>query len=146
MKKIIIASDHAGFELKGRLLDYLHDKYVVEDAGTYTKESCDYPDVGFPAAEKVAQGLFDAGILICGSGIGMSIVANKVKNIRGALCTSPEIAKLSRQHNNSNILILPGRFIDFTNAKKVVDVWLKTGFAEGRHHRRIKKIQKYEEQ
>lgn len=144
MEKIILASDHAGFELKRSLLDYISDRYVVEDGGTYTNESCDYPDFGFPAAEKVRAGVFDAGILICGSGIGMSIVANKVRGIRGALCTSPEIAALSRQHNNSNILILPGRSIDPQTAKKICKIWLETDFENGRHTRRINKIKDYE--
>lgn len=143
--KIIIASDHAGFQLKKVLLDYLRKKIDVTDFGTFNEESVDYPDYGFPVAEKVANGDFKFGILICGSGLGMSIVANKVKGIRAALCTSIEIAKLSRQHNDANILVLPGRFMDEDLAKKIVEVWLSTNFEDGRHQRRLDKIQKFEE-
>ena len=144
--KIIVASDHAGFKLKEQLIAYLESqKYDVVDGGTSSAESVDYPDIGFPAAEKVADGLVDFGIAICGSGIGMSIVTNKVKGVRAALCTSENIARLSRQHNNANMLILPGRFISFEEAKKIVDTWLTTKFDGGRHQRRIDKIKKYEE-
>jgi len=144
--KIIVASDHAGFKLKEELIAYLESqKYDVVDGGTSSAESIDYPNIGFPAAEKVADGLVDFGIAICGSGIGMSIVTNKVKGVRAALCTSENIARLSRQHNNANMLILPGRFISFEEAKKIVDTWLTTKFDGGRHQRRIDKIKKYEE-
>ncbi|MCK4357434.1 MAG: ribose 5-phosphate isomerase B [Candidatus Cloacimonetes bacterium] len=143
--KIILASDHAGFQLKKVLLDYLRKKIDVTDFGTFNEESVDYPDYGFPAAEKVANGEFERGILICGSGLGMSIVANKVKGIRAALCTSIDIAKLSRQHNNANILVLPGRFMKEDLAQKIVKVWLTTEFEDGRHQRRLDKIQKFEE-
>ncbi|MBN2018221.1 MAG: ribose 5-phosphate isomerase B [Candidatus Cloacimonetes bacterium] len=144
--KIIVASDHAGFKLKEELIAYLESqKYDVVDGGTSSAESIDYPDIGFPAAEKVADGLVDFGIAICGSGIGMSIVTNKVKGVRAALCTSENIARLSRQHNNANMLILPGRFMSFEEAKKIVDTWIMTKFDGGRHQRRIDKIKKYEE-
>lgn len=144
--KIIIASDHAGYKLKEELLGYLECKnYEVIDGGTSSAESVDYPDIGFPAAEKVASGSVDFGITICGSGIGMSIVANKVRGVRAALCTSEAIARLSRQHNDANILVLPGRFMSFEKAKKIVDTWLTTKFDSGRHQRRINKIKKYEE-
>ena len=142
--KIIFASDHAGFELKQLLINFLNKNYYVEDFGTFSKYSVDYPDYGFPSANKVASGEFDCGILICGSGLGMSIVANKVKGIRAALCTSVEIAKLSRNHNNANILVLPGRFMEEDLAKKIIEVWLTTEFDDGRHLRRINKIKKYE--
>lgn len=144
--KIIIASDHAGFALKEKLIEYLQsEKYTVIDGGTSSAESIDYPDYGFPAAEKVADGTVEFGIAICGSGIGMSIVTNKVKGIRAALCTSETIARLSRQHNDANMLILPGRFMPFEEAKKIVDTWLTTKFDGGRHQRRLDKIKKYEE-
>lgn len=142
--KIALASDHAGYKLKQELISYLSDFEVV-DFGTDSSQSMDYPDIGFAAAEAVAKGECDRGIAICGSGVGMSIVTNKVKGIRAALCTSETIARLSRQHNDSNMLILPGRFISFEEAKKIVDTWLTTKFDGGRHQRRLYKIKKYEE-
>jgi ribose 5-phosphate isomerase B len=141
---IIIASDHAGFRLKQALYNFLHEKYKITDIGTFSEEPVDYPDYGFPAAQKVANGEYDRGILLCGSGIGMSIVANKVENIRAALCTSPEIAILSRKHNNANILVLPGRFMAESQAKEIAIAWLSTDFEAGRHQRRLEKIQKFE--
>ena len=142
--KIIIASDHVGFKLKKFLLKELNNKYDVVDFGTFNEESVDYPDYGFPVAEKVASGEFERGILICGSGLGMSIVANKVKGIRASLCTSIDIARLSRTHNNANILVLPGRFMKEELAKEIVKVWLTTDFNDGRHQRRNDKIQEFE--
>ncbi len=142
--RIALASDHAGYKLKQELLSYLSNFEVV-DFGTDSPQSTDYPDIGFAAAEAVAKGECNRGILICGSGIGMSIVANKVNGIRAALCTSETIARLSRQHNDANILVLPGRFIFFDEAKKIVDTWLTTKFDGGRHQRRLNKIKKYEE-
>lgn len=137
--KLAIASDHAGFELKEKLKEYL-DIHDITDFGTNSTESMDYPDTGFPAAEAVADNTCERGILICGSGIGMSIVANKVKGIRAALCNQLEIAVLTRKHNNSNILVLPGRFLDYKTAVKIVDAWLETEFEDGRHQRRLDKI------
>ena len=142
--RIALASDHAGYKLKQELISYLSDFEVV-DFGTDSPQSMDYPDIGFAAAEAVAKRECDCGIAICGSGIGMSIVTNKVKGIRAALCTSEIIAKLSRQHNDANMLVLPGRFLSFEEAKKIVDTWLQTKFDGGRHKRRINKIKKYEE-
>ncbi|MCK4700716.1 MAG: RpiB/LacA/LacB family sugar-phosphate isomerase, partial [Bacteroidales bacterium] len=107
-------------------------------------EPMDYPDTGFKAAEAVAKGDYERGILICGSGLGMSIVANKVKGIRAALCHSVELARLSRQHNDANILILQGRFMSKYLAKDIIKIWLSTEFSEGRHINRINKIKKYE--
>jgi len=142
--RIALASDHAGYKLKQELLSYLSNFEVI-DFGTDSPQSMDYPDIGFAAAEAVAKGECERGILICGSGIGMSIVANKVNGIRAALCTSETIARLSRQHNDANILVLPGRFISFEEAKKIVDTWITTKFDGGRHQRRLDKIKKYEE-
>jgi len=142
--RIIIASDHAGYKLKKSLIEFLDKKYSVKDFGTDSEESVDYPDFGFSASEKVAQGEFDRGILICGTGIGMSIVANKVKGIRAALCNSVEIAKLSRQHNDANILVLAGRFMNKNLAVEIVKTWLNTEFNGGRHKRRIDKIKYFE--
>jgi ribose 5-phosphate isomerase B len=142
--RIALASDHAGYKLKQELISYLSNFEVV-DFGTDSPQSMDYPDIGFAAAEAVAKGECDRGIAICGSGIGMSIVTNKVKGIRAALCTSETIARLSRQHNDANVLVLPGRFMSFEEAKKIVDTWLHTKFDGGRHQRRLHKIKKYEE-
>lgn len=142
--KLAFASDHAGFELKEKLKIYL-TKYKIKDFGTFSTESVDYPDTGLPAAQAVANAEYDRGILICGSGIGMSIVANKIKGVRAALCTNVTLAKLSRKHNNANVLILPGRFIHFDYAKIITDTWLNTDFDNGRHQRRIDKINLYEQ-
>ncbi len=143
--KIIIGSDHAGFDLKQEIKRHLKDlNYEFEDLGCYSKESCDYPDYGFKVAERVAKEN-GKGILICGSGIGMSIAANKVKGVRAALCQNEEEAKLSREHNNSNILCLGARIISPENAKNIVKIWLETKFSgEERHERRIKKITNFE--
>ncbi|MCK4312240.1 MAG: ribose 5-phosphate isomerase B [Candidatus Cloacimonetes bacterium] len=142
--KIALASDHAGYELKEAIKDFLTE-YEVIDFGTHSTESMDYPDTGFKAAEAVAKGDCERGILICGSGLGMSIVANKVKGIRAALCHSVELARLSRQHNDANILVLQGRFISKYLARDIINVWLSTEFDEGRHKQRVDKISRYEE-
>lgn len=141
--KIVIASDHAAFELKEELKKTLTD-YEIIDCGTNSKESTDYPDIGFEAAEAVAKAKADKGIIMCGSGIGMSIVANKVKGIRAALCHSTDLARLARKHNNANVLVVPGRFISKYYAKQIMEVFLKTDFDGGRHRRRINKIKNYE--
>jgi len=138
---IAIASDHAGYDLKTEIRPFLEQIGLdVEDFGTYKNEAVDYPDYGILAARAVAQKKADLGIIMCGSGIGMSIVANKVEGIRAALCCTAEMAEMSRKHNDANILVLGGRMIDFDEAKKAVDVWLKTAFEGGRHLRRINKI------
>ena len=141
--KIALASDHAGFQLKESIKDFLSG-YEVTDFGTNSPDSMDYPDTGFTAAEAVAQGTFDCGILICGSGIGMSIVANKVDGIRAALVRTKEDARLSREHNNANILVLPGRQMKPAEAEEILEIWLKTDFTGDRHKRRIDKISDYE--
>ena len=141
--KIALASDHAGFELKETIKDFLTE-YEVIDFGTHSTESMDYPDTGFKAAEAVAKGDCERGILICGSGLGMSIVANKVKGIRAALCNLVELARLSRQHNDANILVLQGRFISHNLVKNIIKAWFSTEFGGGRHQRRIDKISRYE--
>ena len=138
---IAIASDHAGYELKSKVTAHLEQKSIsIEDFGTFKNDSVDYPDYGILAARAVAQGKADKGILICGSGIGMSIVANKVNGIRAALCTSIKMAEMSRRHNDANILTMGGRMIDHSYALNIIDVWLKTPFEGGRHFRRINKI------
>lgn len=143
--KIAIASDHAGYELKEKIREHL-EGCDIEDFGTYNEESMDYPDTGFKAAEAVVQGGFDRAILVCGTGIGMSIVANKVAGVRASLCHSPQFAELTRKHNNSNVLCLPGRFLESEQAFKIVDVWIGTDFEGGRHQRRLDKISAYESQ
>jgi ribose 5-phosphate isomerase B len=138
---IAIASDHAGYELKSKVKSYLEQQSLsVDDFGTFKTDSVDYPDYGILAARAVAQDKADKGILICASGIGMSIVANKVNGIRAALCLTEDMAKLSRSHNNSNILVLGGMMINHQYALKIIDVWLNTPFDGGRHFRRINKI------
>ena len=138
---IALASDHAGYELKTEVIKHLELIGVpAEDFGCFKTDSVDYPDYGVLAARAVARGKADRGILICSTGIGMSIVANKVKGIRAALCTSLDIAEQSRRHVNSNILVMGGNFIDYQLALKIVDVWLKTPFEGERHLRRINKI------
>ena len=141
--KIVLASDHAGFELKEHIKSYLSN-YDILDYGTNSEDSMDYPDTGFKASEAVSKGDCEKGILVCGSGIGMSIVANKVPGIRAALCQTKEFAELSRKHNDSNILVLSGRFISRYLALGIIDVWLNTDFENGRHQTRIDKIKLYE--
>lgn len=144
--KISLGCDHAGFDLKEYLKEVLSKDHEIVDCGTYSSDSVDYPEYSFKAAEKVASGECDLGITICGSGIGSSIAANKVKGIRAALCHSTDFARLSREHNNANILVLPGRFIAPHYALEIVKVWLNTPYSnEERHNKRIKQIKDYEE-
>ena len=145
-ESIVIASDHAGFSLKEKVKVLLEKKgFSVIDEGTNTSESCDYPDMISRAAQRVSSGELKRGIVLCGSGIGASIVANKFPNVRAALATSPLFAKLSREHNDSNILVLPGRFMSPWEAKSAVKNWLDTPFSDGANHkRRIQKIKDIE--
>ena len=139
--KIAIACDHAGFELKEQLVNWLKDlKYQVLDFGTNSADSVDYPDLAVPAAESVAEGDSDFGIVICGSGIGMSIVCNKVKGVRSALCFNAEYAELARKHNDANVLNLGARFIDLETAKNICNVFLNEKFEGNRHLKRVNKI------
>ena len=139
--KIAIGSDHAGFQLKQTLLNHLKDKgFDVKDFGTHSNESCDYPDYAHKVAEAVEQKQADLGVLICGSGNGINMAANKHKNIRAALAWLPEIASLARQHNDANILSLPARYITESEAKTIVDAFLSAEFEGGRHERRKEKI------
>lgn len=138
---IPIGADHAGFVLKEKIITFLQAKgYQVVDYGCFSEESIDYPDFAHPVAEKVLQNKDMIGILICGSGNGINMTANKHKGIRGALCWNPEIAKLARQHNDANILSLPARFISDEEALAIVKTFLDTAFEGGRHQRRIDKI------
>lgn len=139
--KLVIAGDHAGFELKKELVEYLKSKsHTVEDLGPYKPGSVDYPDYAHPLAEAVEKGEFDFGISICGSGNGINITVNKHQGIRSALCWNTKIAELARQHNNANIIALPARFISVDEAKEMVDIFLNTKFEGGRHERRVNKI------
>jgi ribose 5-phosphate isomerase B len=141
--KIAIASDHAGFEYKERLKNLLSKLgFEYKDFGCFTSDSSDYPDFAYPAAKAVGNGEFERGILICGTGVGMAIVANKVKNVRAANCCSVKEARLSRQHNNANILTFGARLIPWELAEKIVREWLSTEFEGGRHERRVEKIHK----
>ncbi|MBO7672008.1 ribose 5-phosphate isomerase B [bacterium] len=144
--KIIIGSDHGGFNYKNKIIDYLKSQNIeVEDEGTYSSDSCDYPVFAKKVAKIVAQANSDdvRGILICGTGIGMSITANKVKGIRAALCSDLFSAKATREHNNSNILCLGERVLDENLMLKIVEIWLDTPFSnEERHIRRIEMIEK----
>lgn len=139
--KIALASDHAGYELKLQLIEYLKEKgYEIKDFGAYSSESSDYPDFAHPLASAVENNEFDYGITLCGTGNGINMTANKHQGIRSALCWIPELAYYARLHNDANICALPARFISFYTAKQIVDVFLSTDFEGGRHLRRIKKI------
>ena len=141
IKTIGIASDHAGYALKQFVKQYIEEKgYKYKDYGTYSEESCDYPDFGHALAEGIEKGDVYPGIGICGSGEGISMTLNKHQGIRGALCWKPELAALARQHNNANILSLPGRFITDEEAIEMVRIFLTTDFEGGRHQTRIDKI------
>lgn len=139
--KIAIASDHAGFNLKEELKNFISDLgYEVRDYGANNAESSDYPDFGFEVAKVISSKDFKYGILICGTGIGMSIVANKVMGVRAAVCESIESAKYSRLHNDANILCLGARIVTIENAKEIAKIFLETEFEGGRHSKRIQKI------
>jgi len=141
MKKIGIASDHAGFPLKQFVLEYLREHgYEYKDYGTYSNESCDYPDFGHALANGMERGEVYPGIGICGSGEGISMTLNKHQSIRAGLAWTPEIAHLIRQHNNANVLVMPGRFINQEMARKIMDEFFLTDFEGGRHLRRVEKI------
>ncbi len=147
IKRIIIGSDHAGFALKEKLKVYLKNlDIVVKDIGTYSQKSCDYPDFAASVAGAVASSRFKRGILICKSGIGNSIVANRFPNVRAALCYNAQVARLSREHNDSNVLVLGSSFVNETSARDILKVWLNTEFQGARHTRRLNKIKKIEAQ
>jgi len=143
--KIAVCSDHRGFRakecVKGVLLRVGH---TVQDFGCNDRASCDYPDLALPAAESVARGQNDLGVMICGTGIGMSITANKVPGIRAALCHDELAAEMARKHNDANVLCLPADLVGEELIKRVVEVWLNTVFEGGRHLRRIQKIADFE--
>ena len=141
MKKVAIGSDHAGYQLKTIISNYLNNKnFSILDKGTNSPDSVDYPDYAVAVAHSVSTKESDVGILICGSGVGVSIVANKIKNCRAALCLNTEMAELSRLHNDANILCLGERLTNEKDAIKIVEKWIETEFEGGRHQRRVDKI------
>ena len=141
MKKIALASDHGGFDLKESVIAHLlNTGWEVDDLGPHSGNSVDYPDYGIKLAEAVAEKRVQRGIVICGTGIGMSIVVNRYPGIRGTLCSDLFTAKLCREHNDSNILIMGGRVIGKGLAAEIVNTWLNTPFEGGRHQRRLDKI------
>ena len=140
-KNIGLASDHAGYPLKEQVKEWLTAMgYTFEDYGTYSTDSCNYPEFGHALATAIENGTHTTGIAICGTGNGINMSVNHHKGIRGALCWMPEIAELARQHNDANILVMPGRFISTEDAKKCVEAFLNTPFEGGRHIARIEAI------
>ncbi len=143
--RIAVASDHAGYALKETIKRRLADRgEIVNDFGAPGPEPSDYPDFGAAAARAVAHGAAERGVLICGSGQGMCMVANKVPGVRAALAWNAEVARLSRRHNDANVLCLPARFVTEGEALEIMDEWLKTAFEGGRHARRVEKLMRVE--
>jgi len=141
-EKILIASDHAGFELKEKLEARLRALgFDVEDLGADSTQSTDYADYAHPLARQVSEGKVKRGVLMCGTGLGMSYTANRYPHVRAAVAWSPEIAKLAREHNDANVLVLPARFVSEAQALDILRTWLDTPFEGGRHARRIEKIE-----
>jgi len=144
---IVLGSDHGGFELKEAIKTMLRERgIVVEDMGTRDENSVDYPDFGERVARKVSSGEAEKGVLVCGTGIGMSIVANKFPGVRAALAADPYMAKMAKQHNNANILVLGGRVLDENEASEMVATWLDSQFEGGRHQGRLDKISALEKE
>ena len=140
-ERIPIAADHAGFEMKEKLVNLLRQLgYEPDDLGAPTADPSDYPDYAHPVAHAISSGKAKRGVLLCGSGIGMDIVANRHPHVRAALAWNAEIAQLSRKHNDSNILVLPSRFMSEEEAERSLRTWLETDFEGGRHERRVEKI------
>mgnify|MGYP001127554919 CR=1 FL=1 len=139
--KIALGSDHAGLEMKSAVKEYLLAKGLeCGDFGTFCQNSVDYPDISFPVVRSIQNGEYDLGILVCGTGIGMSMAANKCRGIRAALCSDPYSARCSREHNNANVLALGARVVGIGLAIDIVDAFINTDFAAGRHQRRLDKI------
>lgn len=141
IKRIGVACDHAGYPLKKFVMQYLEQKgYPVEDYGTWSDASCDYTDFGHALAEGIESGKVNVGIGICGSGQGIAMTLNKHQAVRAGIAWCPEIAQLIRQHNDANVLVLPGRFVTNNEAEKILDTFFKATFEGGRHQRRVEKI------
>ena len=144
-ERIPIASDHAGFELKEHLSKALRALgYDVDDIGTHSPASTDYPDYAHPLAEKVERGEVARGVLLCGTGLGMSYAANRHPGVRAAVAWTPEIAELARKHNDATVLVLPARFVSEEDGVKILKTWLDTPFEGGRHQKRVDKIEQAE--
>lgn len=144
--KLSMGCDHGGYALKERLKTYLESQgHEIVDCGTDSEESCDYPDFGAAAARAVAEGRCERGVVVCTTGIGISIAANKVKGVRCALCSDPLAAEMTRRHNDANMLALGAGMVGFNLAQRIVDVFLSTGFEGGRHQRRVDKLSALEE-
>jgi ribose 5-phosphate isomerase B len=142
-KTILIASDHAGIELKATLTAELKALgYSVDDLGPHGPASVDYADYAHPLAQRISEGKAERGILMCGTGLGMSYTANRYPHVRAAVAWAPEIAALAREHNDANVLVLPARFVDDAEGKAILKAWLDTPFAGGRHARRVEKIER----
>lgn len=138
---LAIGSDHAGYEMKEEIKKYLEEKgYEVKDYGTNSTESCDYPEFGEKVGRAVASGECEEGVLVCGTGIGISLAANKVKGIRAAVCSEPVSARLAKQHNNANIIAFGARIVGMEEAKGIVDAFLSAEFLGGRHEKRVNMI------
>lgn len=138
---IAIGADHGGFELKQKLINLLKDRYEFLDEGTFSTDSVDYPKIAYKVAMDVSKNKADCGILICRTGVGMSIVANKVKGIRCALCYNEKVGKLCKEHNNANIIALPADMISIEEALEIVNNWMSAKFAGGRHETRVNMIE-----
>jgi len=145
MTSIGIGSDHGGYELKGKLIEHLKQEgYDVKDFGTHSKESCDYPLIGFEVAKAVSLSKVDKGVLICKTGVGMAIIANKLPGIRAAACYDLGMAKSSREHNDCNVIVLASDYTDLKASRAILDVWLEDAPLADRHARRVKQIKEIE--
>ncbi|MFH1189794.1 MAG: ribose 5-phosphate isomerase B [Candidatus Omnitrophota bacterium] len=143
--KIAIGSDHGGYELKSNLIKFMKDEgYEVLDFGAHSKESCDYPLIGFDVAKAVSEGRALRGVLVCKTGVGMSIIANKVHGVRAAACYDADMAKLAREHNDTNVLAMGANYMDLAKAKDILKVWLGAKHTEERHARRVRQIKDIE--
>lgn len=140
--QVALACDHGGYQLKTGISDYLTSQgYAVRDFGTNSEDSCDYPDFARPAAESVATGECAWGIVVCTTGIGVSMVANKVRGVRCALCVNADMARMTRAHNNANMIALGQKYVDFDTAKEIIREFVNTEFEGGKHERRVNKIE-----
>ena len=143
--KIVIGSDHGGYELKSGVMKFLKDEgYEIEDFGTHSKESCDYPMIGFEVAKAVGDGKAERGILVCKTGVGMAIIANKVHGVRAAACYDTDMAKSSKEHNDCNVIVLAADYTDAKKAKDIVKAWLTAEHVGDRHARRVNQIKEIE--
>ena len=143
--RIVIGTDHGGFKLKESLVRFLKSKgHTVKDMGAFSEESCDYPIIGYEVAKLVAAKVYPRGVLICKTGIGMSMVANKVRGVRAALCDRPDIARSSKEHNDSNVLVFAANVVTPKKAKKILETWLAARHLGSRHARRVRQIKEIE--